>query len=69
MSKLLRWWFVRNHGEGAVHQADVFRCHDCGKLRTWNHVVVGNLCCSGRLIPVNPTFFEAFRLLVLPWTV
>lgn len=67
--ELLRRWFVYNHGEGASHQADVYRCHQCGRLRTWKHIEAGNLCCMGRVIPVNPTTWEKIKLLVLPWTV
>ena len=65
----LRRWFVHNHGEGEAHQADVYRCYNCGRLHTWKHIRSANLCCAGRLIPVNPTTWEKVKLLVLPWMV
>lgn len=69
MEKLLRRWFVYNHGEGEPHQADVYRCQTCGKLRTWNAIRAGNVCCMGRLVPVTPSAWEQFKLLVIPWVV
>lgn len=65
---MLRKWFVYWHGEGEKHQLDLYRCLACHKLVTWTHIRSGKTCCPGRITPTNPTFLEAVRLLVLPWT-
>lgn len=69
VEQFLRRRFVALHGEGEWHQADVYHCQSCGRLRTWRHIRAADMCCQGRVIPVNPTTWEKFRLLVLPWTV
>lgn len=65
----LRRRFERLHGVGEQHQADVYRCQTCGKLRTWKHIRSADLCCMGRVIPSSPTKWEAVKLLVFPWLV
>lgn len=65
----LRRRFVVLHGEGAAHQADVYRCTTCGGLRTHKQIGAGDVCCAGRLAPTVPTWFEQVRLLVFPWSV
>jgi hypothetical protein len=65
---MLRRWFIRWHGVGEAHQWDLYRCNSCSRLVTWNQIRKGSLCCARRIIPTNPTIFETFRLLVLPWT-
>lgn len=67
MGKYIRQWFVWWHGEGAAHQGDVYRCETCGRLITWNAIRDDKACCQRRVYQVNPTLFEKFRLLVLPW--
>ena len=64
----LRKWLRYCHGAGEDNQQDVYRCSDCGTLVTWKHIRIGDLCCSGRLVPTNPRWYEKARLLVLPWT-
>jgi hypothetical protein len=66
---LLRKRFVRLHGEGAPHQADVYRCQVCGRLVTHKQIAAAEICCSSRVLPGTPTAFEAFRLLALPWSI
>jgi len=68
IEKLLRRRFIRLHGEGAEHQADVYRCANCAGLVTWKRIQAGDVCCSGRLTPTNPKFHEKIRLLVAPWS-
>jgi len=68
LDTLLRKHFIRHHGEGAAHQADFYRCMSCGGLITWKKIRSNTLCCAGRLTKTNPTWWEAFRLLVFPWT-
>jgi hypothetical protein len=65
---IVRRWFVSKHGEGAGNQPDFYRCLTCGKLATWNKIRSGNMCCSSRIVPTNPTFLETLRLFLLPWT-
>ena len=67
MEAFLRRWFVKRHGEGEAHQADVYRCNICGHLRTWNQIRKPDLCCQGRVIPTTPTLWEAVKLFVAPW--
>lgn len=65
---LLRKWFVYNHGEGEIHQADLYRCHICKALITFNMIRKGGCQkCFGKLSPTRPSFREAFQLLVMPW--
>lgn len=66
---MLRKWFVKLHGEGAAHQADVYRCVACGRLVTWNTIRGGKACCGGRVRPSRPKFMETIRLFLLPWTI
>ena len=67
---LLRNRFVRLHGEGESHQADLYRCVTCGRLITWKMIRAGDVkCCQGRLCKTSPTLWEAFRLIAFPWTV
>lgn len=61
--------FVRLHGEGEPHQADVYRCMNCRKIVTHNKIKVGDVCCMGRVFPTSPSWTEKVRLLVLPWTI
>lgn len=66
----LRKWVVYNHGEGAPNQLDFYRCSTCGRLNTWERIRKEGRCCPGaHLVGTNPTLIEAFRLLVLPWTI
>lgn len=65
----IRAYFVKHHGEGAANQYDFYRCSACKQLYTWNKIRSGNICCSNRLSPTNPTVWETFKLLLLPWTV
>ena len=65
----LRRRFVARFGEGEPHQADFYRCYSCGRLRTWAHIRKPDLCCQGRLIPVNPTRWETVKILLFPWMV
>ena len=69
VERWLRRRFVALHGEGEINQADVYHCQTCGRLRTWNHIRKPDMCCQGRLVPVNPTIWEKIKLLVLPWMV
>ncbi len=69
LEQWLRKRFVRLHGEGAANQADFYRCHTCGKLVTWNKIRKADVCCSGRVIPTNPTSWETVKVLCLPWMV
>jgi hypothetical protein len=69
LESFLRRHFVRLHGEGEPHQADVYRCQVCGSLVTHKKIAVADICCSGRVVPANPTWFEKFRLLALPWSI
>lgn len=64
---MFRRLFVKWHGEGEPHQADLFRCESCKGLVTWNMIRAGNTCCSSRLRPTNPRFFEKVRLFLFPW--
>ena len=66
--KWLRQRFVTLHGEGDEHQADVYRCYNCAKLRTWKQIRSGNVCCVGRVYPSAPKWHEAVRLFFFPWT-
>jgi len=66
---MLRKLFVKFHGEGEAHQADLYRCITCGSLVTWNKIRSGELCCGGRVRPSNPTLLEKIQLLVAPWTI
>ena len=67
---MLRKRFVRLHGEGEAHQADLHRCVTCGRLVTWKRIRLGEtVCCQGRLCKTNPSWWETVRLLALPWTV
>lgn len=65
----LRAKFVKLHGEGEANQADFYRCRSCGKLVTWNKIRNADLCCSGQVVPVNPTSLEKIKLFLLPWTI
>ena len=65
----LRKRFVRLHGEGAPHQADLYRCQTCGTLTTHNKISKGDVCCQGHVIPATPTWMETFRLLAMPYTI
>ena len=66
---MLRRWFVHWHGEGELKQADLFRCIACYKLVTWKHIRSGGCPCgASRIKPTNPSFLEATRLILLPWT-
>ena len=60
---MLRRRFVRLHGEGAAHQADVYRCQSCGRLITWNKIRQADVCCQGHVVPAQPTWLEKIRLL------
>ncbi len=60
----LRQWFIARHGVGADNQADVYRCFTCARIRTWNQISRGDVCCMGRVIPSEPTIWEAVKLLV-----
>lgn len=64
---MLRKLFVKWHGEGEGHQADLFRCEGCGGLVTWRMIREGRACCARRMRPTNPRFFEAIRLFIFPW--
>jgi hypothetical protein len=64
----LRARFIRYHGEGEAHQADLYRCITCGRLMTWNRIRTRDVCCLGRLTKTNPTWWETVRLLAFPWT-
>ena len=64
----LRQRFIRLHGEGEAHQADVYRCFNCGRLVTWKKIRNGQSCCMGRLVKTNPTWMETFRLFAFPWS-
>jgi hypothetical protein len=70
MKQLIEGWlrkrFVKMHGEGAAHQADIYRCASCGKLVTWKKIRNADLCCQGHLNPTNPTMLEKFRLIAFP---
>jgi hypothetical protein len=67
---MLRKWFVRWHGEGAPHQADLYRCETCHGLVTHKRIRTGQLCCQGaHFRPTNPRLFEVVRLFAFPWTV
>ena len=66
---MFRRWFVRMHGEGALHQADVYRCYNCGRLVTWKKIRSGTVCCMNRVVPGVPTWFETVRLFLLPWSI
>lgn len=67
--QFLRKRFVALHGEGAPHQSDVYRCVYCKKLYTWNKIKKGDVCCSGRMVPTNPSWTEKVRLFLLPWSI
>lgn len=58
--------FVRLHGEGAPHQADLYRCNTCGGLITWKKITSADLCCQGHVVASNPTWLETIRLMVFP---
>ena len=66
---MLREWFIRCHGEGEPHQADLYRCITCGRLITWKKIRTADLCCMGRVCRTNPTWWETIRLLAFPWTI
>lgn len=59
----LRKRFVKYHGEGEAHQADVYRCITCGNLITWKKIRTADLCCQGHVFPATPTWKETFRLM------
>ena len=61
--------FVALHGEGAAHLYDFYRCVTCGKLITWKKIRSGEVCCSNRLTPGEPTWWETVKLFLLPWAV
>lgn len=65
---MLRKWFVYFHGEGAVHQYDLYRCMTCRRLITWRQIREGRTCCIGRMVPSTPKASEVLRLFLLPWT-
>jgi len=65
----LRAWFEKHHGLGEAHQAEVYRCSSCGRLVTWKKIRAADLCCTGRLIPSSPTFWQVIRLFVFPWSI
>jgi hypothetical protein len=65
---MLRELFVRLHGEGSENQLDVYRCQGCSRLVTWNMIRSGKRCCSGRVVPTQPSFLETLKLFLLPWT-
>lgn len=67
--EFLRKRFVVLHGEGAPHQADVYRCYNCHRLVTHKKIAVGDVCCAGRMVPTNPSWTEKVRLFLFPWTV
>ncbi len=71
MQAALRAWFVKHHGEGEPHQYDFYRCDLCRRLVTWNIIRSGGCGCAGgtKMRPANPTLWETFRLMALPWTV
>lgn len=69
LEKWLKDWFVKWHGEGEEHQAQVYRCLACGRLMTWTKIRKAEICCAGRMSPTHPKLWEKFQLLVLPWTV
>ena len=57
--------FVAMHGEGADNQFDVYRCYTCGKLLTWNFIRSSKFCCAGRVVPAEPRWWEAIKLLLV----
>jgi len=65
---MLREWFIKRHGGGEAHQADVYRCMGCGGLLTHKNITAGAVCCAGRVAPTNPSYWEIFKLFVLPWS-
>jgi hypothetical protein len=73
MKQMVETWlrkkFVELHGEGAPNQADFYRCQVCGRLVTWNKIRKADMCCSGRLVPVNPTPLEVAKVFLFPWTI
>ena len=69
MEKWLHDWFVKWHGEGEAHQAQVYRCLSCGGLITWNKIRKAEMCCNGRIGPTNPKWWEKVKLLAFPWAV
>jgi len=62
----LRKRFVKMHGEGEAHQADVYRCTTCGDLITWKKIRKGDVCCQGHICPATPTWKETIRLVCFP---
>lgn len=68
LDNALRKYFVRLHGEGAPHQADLYRCTTCKNLITWKKIRTGDVCCGARMVPANPKFFEKVRLFLAPWS-
>jgi len=69
IERWLRKKFVQLHGEGEPHQADFYRCHVCGALVTWNKIRKADLCCDGRLVPVNPRRWEVVKVFLFPWAI
>jgi len=65
----LRKWFIYLHGIGEVHQYDLYRCMMCGRIVTHNVIKSGECCCSGKIGPTNPTWWETIKLLVFPWMI
>ena len=63
-------WYVKWHGEGEPQQALLYRCLGCQRLLTHNIIKQGMCGCgANRLSPANPTYWQLFRLMCLPWTV
>lgn len=65
---MLRKLFFRLHGAGDETQYDIYRCHECHRLVTWNMIRSGRVCCTRRVVPTSPRFFETLRLFLMPWT-
>ena len=65
---MLREWFVKHHGVGTDSQFDLYRCHLCHGLVTHKMILKGGCACAGsRLRPTNPTTWEWFKLMAMPW--
>lgn len=69
IERILSNWFVKHHGEGEPHQAQVYRCLQCGRLMTWTKIRKADICCTGRMSPTNPKLWEKIQLIVFPWSV
>lgn len=63
-------WFIYWHGIGGKDQYPVFRCQGCRRLITHNTIKQGMCGCGvNRVSPTNPTWWEQFKLFVLPFLV